>query len=86
MSEPSSMMDVYQLHVWLCEIAPLIWRRLLVRSDSTIADLHHRPSENEAVTSGKVATNRMKKHSVVISAVLGLFTDLGPSELLEKPL
>ena len=34
-------MEVYQLHVWLCEIPPLIWRRLLVRSDSTIADLHH---------------------------------------------
>ena len=33
--------DVYQLHVWLCKISPLIWRRLLVRSDSTIADLHY---------------------------------------------
>ena len=32
--------DVYQLHVWLREISPLIWRRMLVRSDSTIADLH----------------------------------------------
>jgi len=31
---------VYQLRVWLGEISPLIWRRLLVRSDSTIADLH----------------------------------------------
>jgi hypothetical protein len=41
MREPSSMMEVYQLHVWLCEISPLIWRRLLVRSDSTIADRHH---------------------------------------------
>jgi Plasmid pRiA4b ORF-3-like protein len=41
MSEPSSVIDVYQLHVWLCEISPLIWRRLLVRSDSTIADLHY---------------------------------------------
>src|ERR671938_244842 len=41
MNEPSSMMEVYQLHVWLCEISPLIWRRLLVRSDSTIADLHY---------------------------------------------
>jgi hypothetical protein len=41
MSEPSSIIDVYQLHVWLREITPLIWRRLLVRSDSTIADLHH---------------------------------------------
>jgi Plasmid pRiA4b ORF-3-like protein len=41
MNEPSSIIEVYQLHVWLCEISPLIWRRLLVRSDSTIADLHH---------------------------------------------
>ena len=41
MSEPSSIIEVYQLHVRLCEITPLIWRRVLVRSDSTIADLHH---------------------------------------------
>jgi Plasmid pRiA4b ORF-3-like protein len=33
-------LEVYQLHVWLREITPLIWCRLLVRSDSTIADLH----------------------------------------------
>lgn len=32
---------VYQLRVWLREISPAIWRRLLVRSDSTIADLHY---------------------------------------------
>jgi len=30
----------YQLRVVLHGISPLIWRRLLVRSDSTIADLH----------------------------------------------
>ena len=28
------MMEVYQLHVWLCEISPLIWRRLLVRRET----------------------------------------------------
>jgi hypothetical protein len=33
--------QVYQLKVWLQEISPMIWRRLLVRSDSTIADLHY---------------------------------------------
>ncbi len=32
---------VYQLRVVLRAISPLIWRRLLVRGDSTIADLHH---------------------------------------------
>ncbi|MDX5936848.1 IS1096 element passenger TnpR family protein [Acidithiobacillus thiooxidans] len=32
---------VYQFHVWIRQITPMIWRRLLVRSDSTIADLHY---------------------------------------------
>jgi len=31
---------VYQLKVVLRGVSPMIWRRLLVRSDSTIADLH----------------------------------------------
>jgi len=33
--------DIYQLHAWLLGISPMIWRRLLVRSDQTIADLHY---------------------------------------------
>ncbi|OXC76254.1 plasmid pRiA4b ORF-3 family protein [Caballeronia sordidicola] len=32
---------IYRLHVWLRQISPMIWRRLLVRSDITITDLHH---------------------------------------------
>ncbi|MHB8510469.1 MAG: plasmid pRiA4b ORF-3 family protein [Candidatus Dormibacteria bacterium] len=32
--------SVYQLRVVLREVSPLIWRRLLVRADTTIADLH----------------------------------------------
>jgi hypothetical protein len=32
--------EVYQLRYWLKGVSPMIWRRLLVRSDSTIADLH----------------------------------------------
>src|SRR6266849_2319235 len=41
MSEtPPSGPFVYQLRVVLRGISPLIWRRILVRSDSTIADLH----------------------------------------------
>jgi hypothetical protein len=43
------------------------------------------PSANDAVTSGKVATNRMKKQPVAISAVLSIGTDLGPSEFSGKP-
>ncbi len=29
------------MHVWIRHISPMIWRRLLVRCDSTIADLHY---------------------------------------------
>src|SRR5215469_5376408 len=39
-SKASPHTVVYQLRVVLRGISPLIWRRLLVRSDSTIADLH----------------------------------------------
>jgi hypothetical protein len=35
------MVEVYQFRVYLREISPAIWRRLLLRSDQTIADLHH---------------------------------------------
>jgi len=34
-------LEVYQLHISLIEISPTIWRRLLVRSKTTIADLHY---------------------------------------------
>jgi hypothetical protein len=37
---PSVEPGVYQLRVVLRGISPLIWRRLIIRSDSTIADLH----------------------------------------------
>ena len=33
--------EIYQLPVLLLKISPAIWRRILVRSDSTIADLHY---------------------------------------------
>jgi hypothetical protein len=32
---------IYQLKVVLLGISPMIWRRLLVKSDSTIEDLHY---------------------------------------------
>lgn len=41
MSEPTETgVEVYQLRIWIRKISPQIWRRLLVRSDSTIAELH----------------------------------------------
>jgi hypothetical protein len=36
-----SSTEVYRLHVWIRKISPMIWRRLLVQSDSTITNLHY---------------------------------------------
>ena len=41
MAAEDNSVFIYQLRVWLREISPVIWRRLLVRSDSSIADLHY---------------------------------------------
>ena len=41
MTDNLASVEVYQLRIYLREISPMIWRRLLVRSDSTIADLHY---------------------------------------------
>ena len=41
MSSQESAPAIYQLRIWLRGISPTIWRRVLVRSDSTIADLHY---------------------------------------------
>src|SRR5271166_2927017 len=38
--EHDSQPEAYCLHVWIRGIHPMLWRRFLVRSDSTLADLH----------------------------------------------
>jgi hypothetical protein len=40
-TEPHTPVEVYQFRVYLREISPMIWRRLLLRSDHTSADLHY---------------------------------------------
>jgi hypothetical protein len=40
MSQTSSSSFIYQLRVVLRDISPLIWRRILLSSDSTLKDLH----------------------------------------------
>src|SRR5262249_48054020 len=32
--------EVYLIHAWIRQISPMIWRRILLRSDSTLAGLH----------------------------------------------
>jgi len=41
MSEPASAIQAYQLKIVLRGVSPMVWRRVLVRSDTTIAQLHH---------------------------------------------
>ena len=41
MSHRPSPIEVYQFRISLRGISPMIWRRVLVRSDSTLADLHY---------------------------------------------
>ena len=38
--EPASSTRIYQLKVFLREISPMIWRRLLVSDDTTLVQLH----------------------------------------------
>ena len=40
-SSGTTQLAVYQLHVSLRGISPAIWRRVLMRSNSTITDLHY---------------------------------------------
>jgi len=40
MNQHQAHPDIYQLRIVLRGISPLIWRRLLVRSDTTLAQLH----------------------------------------------
>lgn len=37
----SEQLAIYQLHIFILGISPMIWRRVKIRSDSTIADLHY---------------------------------------------
>lgn len=41
MAERENPLPIYQFHVLLRHINPPIWRRLLIRSTSTIFDLHY---------------------------------------------
>jgi pRiA4b ORF-3-like protein len=31
---------IYQVYLWIRQISPMIWRRVLVRRESTLAQLH----------------------------------------------
>jgi hypothetical protein len=52
MSSTGHAVQVSQLRIWIREISPQIWRRLLVRSDSTIAQLDDIPQSAFGWTDG----------------------------------
>ena len=33
--------EIYQFHLWVKGVSPMIWRRLLLRGDNTLADFHY---------------------------------------------
>ena len=39
-SDTAEKVEIYQFHIRLDGISPMIWRRILIRSDSTLEDLH----------------------------------------------
>ena len=41
MDADTDNVEVYQLHILLQGVSPAIWRRVLVRSDSSIGELHY---------------------------------------------
>ena len=40
MCNPNTLPDIYQLLIVLRDVSPIIWRRILVTDDTSIADLH----------------------------------------------
>jgi hypothetical protein len=49
--EHDSQPEAYYIHVWIRGIHPMLWRRFLLRSDSTLAD--HALAGSAATTHGK---------------------------------
>ena len=40
MTASAAPLSLYQLRIVVCDISPLIWRRILVYSDTTLVHLH----------------------------------------------
>ena len=86
MPEPSvSSIAIYQLRVALCGVSPLVWRRLLVVSTTSIAELHE-ILQNAFGWSGQ-HLHRFLIHSGIIAESLAAMqteTRFGRSSLREQ--
>jgi len=66
--------EVYLLYIWLRRINPLIWRRLLVRVDNTLSDLHYIIQIAFSWTDFHLHRFRFRKKDFAVPRVEG-FTD-----------
>ena len=41
--------EIYQFRIWLKGISPMIWRRFLVKANTSIEDLHYRVHHKKVV-------------------------------------
>ena len=64
--------EIYLLHLWIRQISPMIWRRFLVRSDSTLAALHDTIRIAFASTDAHLHRFRIHGSNYGISRVGGL--------------
>lgn len=64
MSKASLAEAAYQFRVWLRGISPTIWRRFVVRGDSTIADLRYYWNPNSSSSAFASCKSFVSKPSV----------------------
>jgi Plasmid pRiA4b ORF-3-like protein len=64
--------EVYLFYVWLRRVNPLIWRRLLVRADSTLADLHYIIQIAFSWTDFHLHRFRLRKKDFAVPRIAGL--------------
>jgi Plasmid pRiA4b ORF-3-like protein len=64
--------EAYLVHAWIRDIHPMLWRRFLVRSDGTLADLHFVLQIGFAWTDFHLHRFRIRKKDYAVPRLHGL--------------
>jgi pRiA4b ORF-3-like protein len=64
--------EIYLFHVWIREISPMIGRRLLVRSDSSLAALHDNLQISLILTDFHINLSITNEHDYGVGRLGGL--------------
>src|SRR5689334_1363495 len=64
--------EAYLIHVWIRDIHPMLWRRFLLRSDCTLADLHFIWQIGFAWTDFHLHRFRIRKKDYAVPRLSGL--------------